>query len=87
LLIQFASEFAVGAKTMDTGHLQQLAEQLKVDKNPACRRAINRILAEVKERWEKGEYDNPLEAESAFRRSVENQTACKQARTPSGTSG
>jgi hypothetical protein len=63
---------------MDLGQLDQLAEQLKIDKNPACRRAINRILAEFKVRCEKGEYDNPLCAESAFRKSVEEQTSCQE---------
>jgi hypothetical protein len=66
---------------MDTGQLEQLAEQLKMDKNPACRRAINRILAEFKKRCEKGEYDNPLAAESAFRKSVEEQISCQKTRT------
>jgi hypothetical protein len=69
---------------MELGQLDQLAEQLKIDKNPACRRAINRILAEFKERCEKGEYDNPLSAEAAFRKSVEEQTSCQDARTASG---
>jgi hypothetical protein len=55
----------------DTEYLDQLASQLKVDKTPACRRAINRILAEVKTRCKNGEYDNPMAAESAFRKFVE----------------
>ena len=66
---------------MDLEQLEQLAEQLKMDKNPACRRAINRILAEFKERCEKGEYDNPMSAESAFRKSVEEQTSCQKAQS------
>jgi hypothetical protein len=66
---------------MDMGQLEQLAEQLKMDKNPACRRAINRILAEFRERCEKGEFENPLSAESAFRKSVEEQTSCQKAQT------
>ena len=31
---------------MDTEYLDQLAEQLKAEKSPACRRAINRLLAD-----------------------------------------
>ena len=69
---------------MDLEQLDQLAEQLKMDKNPACRRAINRILAEFRERCEKGEFENPLSAESAFRKSVEEQASCQEARTASG---
>jgi hypothetical protein len=63
---------------MDLGPLEQLAEQLKQDKNPACRRAINRILAEYIGRCENGEYDNVMSAEAAFRKSVEEQTSCQQ---------
>ena len=66
---------------MDLEQLERLAEQLKMGKNPACRRAINRILADFKERCEKGEYDNPMSAESAFRKSVEVQTSCQKAQT------
>jgi hypothetical protein len=66
---------------MDLEQLERLAEQLKMGKNPACRRAINRILADFKERCEKGEYDNPMSAESAFRKSVEEQTSCQKAET------
>jgi hypothetical protein len=36
------------AENRDTEYLDQLAHQLKIDKTPACRRAINRILAEMK---------------------------------------
>jgi hypothetical protein len=60
----------------DTEYLDQLADQLKIDKTPACRRAINRILAEVKARCENGEYDSPMAAESAFRKFVEDERAC-----------
>ena len=65
---------------MDTGFLDQLAHQLKVDKTPACRRAINRILADVKKRCENGEYPDPMEAESAFREFVDNERACQKAK-------
>ena len=66
---------------MDLGQLDQLAEQLKTDKHPACRRAINRILAEFKKRCEKGEFANPVTAESEFRKSVDEQTSCQETRT------
>jgi hypothetical protein len=62
----------------DTEYLDQLADQLKIDKTPACRRAINRILAEMKARCEKGEYDTPMAAESAFRKFVEDERACQK---------
>jgi hypothetical protein len=65
----------------DTEYLDQLADQLKIDKTPACRRAINRILAEMKTRCEKGEYNTPIEAESAFRKFVEDERACQKAKT------
>jgi hypothetical protein len=65
---------------MDTAHLEQLAQQLKADKSPACRRAINRILAEMKQRCLDGQYDTPMDAESTFRKLVEDQTACQKAR-------
>jgi hypothetical protein len=39
----------------DTEFLTRLAHQLRVGKIPSCRRAINRILEEVKKRCENGE--------------------------------
>jgi hypothetical protein len=65
---------------MDTEYLNQLAEQLKADKNPACRRAINRILADTTKKVEAGEYDTPMEAEAAFRRLVEETKACQKSK-------
>jgi hypothetical protein len=65
---------------MDTEYLNQLAEQLKADKNPACRRAINRILADTKKRCEEGKYETPMEAEAALRRLVEETSPCQKAR-------
>jgi len=65
---------------METAYLEQLAEQLKADKSPACRRAINRILAEMKQRCANGEYATPMDAESAFRRMVEDQRSCQKAK-------
>jgi hypothetical protein len=66
---------------MNTEYLDQLADQLKGDKSPACRRAINRILADMKQRCKDGEYDSPLDAEAAFRKFVEVQTACQKAKS------
>jgi hypothetical protein len=61
-----------------TEYLDRLALQLKAGKNPNCRRAINRILAEMKKRCEAGEYSNQTEAESAFRKFVEDESACQK---------
>ena len=65
---------------MDTEYLDQLAEQLKAEKSPACRRAINRILADTKKRCEEGRYGTPMEAEATFRKLVEGVRACQKAR-------
>lgn len=65
---------------MDTEYLDQLAEQLKAEKSPACRRAINRILADTKKRCEEGRYGTPMEAEATFRKLVEGIRACQKAR-------
>ena len=63
---------------MDTEFLTQLAHQLRVGKTPSCRRAINRILEEMKKRCENGEYDTPMSAELAFRKSVESERSCRK---------
>jgi hypothetical protein len=63
---------------METEFLDQLARQLKVNKNPSCCRAINRILADMKKRFEAGEYSSQTEAESAFRKFVEDERACQK---------
>jgi hypothetical protein len=63
---------------MEIGFLTQLAHQLRNGKTPSCRRAINRILEDMKKRCEKGEYDSPMAAESDFRKLVENERSCKQ---------
>jgi hypothetical protein len=61
---------------MSTEYLDRLARQLKVGKNPACCRAINRILAELKKPCQNGEYNNQTDAERAFRKFVEDERAC-----------
>jgi hypothetical protein len=62
---------------MSSDYLDQLAHQLKIDKTPACRRAINRILAEMKTRCEKGKYNSPMAAES-FKQFVEDERTCQK---------
>lgn len=58
---------------MDTAYLDPLVQQPRIDKTPSCRRAINRILEQIKQRYEDGKYDAPMAAESAFRESVDNE--------------
>lgn len=67
-------------KIMDTEYLNRLAHQLRIDKTPACRRAINRILEDMKKRCENGEYRTPMDAESAFRKFVDDERSCQKAK-------
>jgi hypothetical protein len=62
---------------MSAGFLDRLATQLRVNKSSACRRAIQRILAVVKENFEADKYKSPVEAESDFRELVDREDACK----------
>ena len=62
---------------MSTGFLDRLATQLRVNKSSACRRAIQRILAVVKDNFEAGKYKSPVEAESDFRQLVDREDAYK----------
>jgi hypothetical protein len=71
------------ASVMSTEYLDQLARQLKIDKTPACRRAINRILEDLKKRCESGEFATPMDAEAAFRKFVEDERACQKAKAES----
>ena len=48
----------------------RLASQLKVGKDPASRRAIQRILEVIKNSYETGRYESPVEAERDFRQLV-----------------
>jgi hypothetical protein len=57
--------------------LERLASQLKVGKDAACRRCIQRILASMKKDYEAGQYQSVPAAENEFRRLVENDQACK----------
>lgn len=56
---------------MSTEFLDRLASQLKIGKDPAYRRAVERILDAIKKSYESGQYENPVEAERDFRRCVE----------------
>ncbi len=62
---------------MEMGFLDRLANQLKTNKGPACRRAIQRILVRMKEHCESGQYQSTTDAENEFRRLVESDLACK----------
>jgi hypothetical protein len=70
---------------MSTEYLDQLAQQLKIDKSAACRRAIERILAMMKERCGKGLYETRTAAELEFRKLVEQQGTCQKAKSASKT--
>ena len=70
---------------MNVDFLDQLAGQLKVDKNGACRRAIERILAIVKKRCDEGVYDSSTAAELDFRTFVEQQGTCQKPKSASKT--
>jgi hypothetical protein len=65
---------------MDTECLDRLAHQLRIGGTAACRRAINRILEEVRKGCESGEYGDPTEAEAAFRKVVEEERSCQKAK-------
>jgi hypothetical protein len=68
---------------MNADFLDQLAGQLKVDKNAACRRAIERILAMVKKRCDEGVYDSNTAAELDLRNFVEQQGTCEKPKSAS----
>lgn len=63
---------------MNDEFLEHLAEQLRVGKNAACRRAIARILSSMKERWESGGFRSRSEAERAFRKRVDEEAICQK---------
>jgi hypothetical protein len=58
---------------MSTEFLDRLASQLKIGKSAVSRRAIERILDDLKKRYEKGQYQSPIEAERDFRKLVEGE--------------
>jgi hypothetical protein len=57
--------------SLSTEFLDRLASQLKIGKEPASRRAIERILDVIKKSYENGQYQSPTEAERDFRQLVE----------------
>jgi hypothetical protein len=63
---------------MDTTFLDQLAHLLKIDKTAACRRAINRLLVEMKRHCDAGEYVDQAEAEDEFRKRIADESTCHQ---------
>jgi hypothetical protein len=65
---------------MNVEFLDRLAHQLRTHKTPSCRRAINRILEEMKKRCGSGKYNTPMAAESEFRELVEKEGACQNER-------
>ena len=65
-----------------TEYLDQLAQQLKIDKNAACRRAIERILAMIKKRCDERRYESRTAAELDFRKVVEQQGTCQNRKVP-----
>jgi hypothetical protein len=58
---------------VSTEFLDRLASQLKVGKDSARRRAIERILDVIKKSYEDGKYQSPVEAERDFRQLVESE--------------
>jgi hypothetical protein len=66
-----------------TEYLDQLAQQLKIDKNAACRRAIERILAMIKNRYDQGTYESRTAAELDLRKLVDQQGTCRKPKSPS----
>jgi hypothetical protein len=61
----------------------QLAQQLKIDKNAACRRAIERILAMIKNRYDQDAYDGRTAAELDLRKLVEQLGTCQKPKSSS----
>jgi len=58
---------------VSTEFLDRLASQLKIGKDLASRRAIERILDIIKKSYEDGKYQSPIEAERDFRELVEGE--------------
>jgi hypothetical protein len=60
---------------VSTEFLDRLASQLKVGKDAASRRAIERILDVIKKSYEDGKYQSVTEAERDFRQLVEGEAS------------
>jgi hypothetical protein len=55
---------------VSTEFLDRLASQLKIGRDAVSRRAIERILDVIKQGYEHGKYESPVEAERDFRQLV-----------------
>ncbi|MBV9888852.1 MAG: hypothetical protein JO119_20100 [Acidobacteria bacterium] len=58
-----------------TEFLSRLASQLKLNKQPAERRAIEKLLKDIAEKYEDGRYANRCDAERDFRDLVDKACA------------
>jgi hypothetical protein len=63
--------------SLSTEFLDRLASQLKIGKDPASRRTIERILDVIKKGNENGQYQSPIDAERDFRQLVEREENAK----------
>jgi hypothetical protein len=57
-------------RSMTSEFLNQLAGQLRKGRSPACARSIQQVLTLVVARFEAGNYPSQVEAESEFRKLV-----------------
>jgi hypothetical protein len=62
---------------MDTKFLDQMAQQLKRDKSPECRRAVERQLGRVRKQYEDGGYEDEGAALKDLRDFVDREIACQ----------
>ena len=60
-----------------TEFLSRLASQLKLNKQPAKRRAVDKLMNEVTAKYEEGRYANRCDAERDFRDLVDKVNADK----------
>jgi len=63
---------------MDTSFLNRLAKVLKRGKSTPCQRAIERLLAAIRTRYEDGQFSSTSEAEAAFRELVNKELVCQK---------
>jgi hypothetical protein len=61
---------------MDTAFLSRLAKVLKIGKSMPCQRAIERLLTNVKKRYENGEFESAAAAEGVLRALVNRELIC-----------
>ena len=65
-------------QTNRTAFLDHLANDLKVGRDSAYRRAVRRALEIVKKNYESGQYQSTTEAEYVFRKMVEQENEASQ---------